>query len=134
MVPLIIPIIKIKEEFYAEIHHPNKDIVDLNRAFFKISKQKLAEILQSKRKAFRMKATIQKSEKNTKYALPDSHVQADQGSDLVIIQLKAVKRLGLNVRPTSTFANHYFNMSDINRDFIKLKSWMIFSVKVSAIQ
>ncbi len=81
-----------------------------------------------------MKATIWKSEEGTKYALPDFYVKADQGSDLVIVNPKLVKRLGLMVRPTSTLANHHLGMSVANRDSTELKSWVKFWVEVSGKQ
>ncbi len=73
-----------------------------------------------------MKTTIPKSDKETKYALPDSHVKADQGSELVIINLnikpKLVKRLGLQIKPISTLTLNRLNMSVANRDSTELKS------------
>ena len=81
-----------------------------------------------------MKATISKSEKRTRYALPDSYIKVDQGSDLVIINPKLVKRLGLKVRPTSTLANHRLGMSVANGDSTELRSWVKFWVEVSGIQ
>ena len=53
-----VPIIEKEEELYAKIHHPNEDIVNTNYSLFQTPKQKLAEILQSKRETFRMKVTI----------------------------------------------------------------------------
>ena len=134
VVPPAVPVIEEEEELYAEIHHPKRDTVDTNHALLQTPKQELAEILQSKGEAFRMKATIWKSEKETKYALPDSHVKADQGSDLVIINPKLVKRLGLKVRPTSTLAPHRLGMSVANGDSTELKSWVKFWVEVSGIR
>lgn len=81
-----------------------------------------------------MKATIWKSEEGTRYTLPDFHVKADQGSDLVIINPKLVRRLGLRVRPTSTLVNHRLGMSIANGDSTELKSWVKFWVEVSEIQ
>ena len=80
-----------------------------------------------------MKAIIWKLDKETKYALPDFHVKADQGSDLVIINPRLVKRLGLKIRPTSTLAPYRLNMSVANGDSTKLKSWVKFWVEVSRI-
>ncbi len=77
VVPLAIPIIEEEEKLYAKIHHLDQDIIDTNHALFQIQKQELAEILQSKGEVFRMKATIWKSDKENKYAFPDSHVKAD---------------------------------------------------------
>ena len=83
-------LIEDKEEInHADIHQSGKD-VDTNHALFQTLKQKLAEILQSKKEAFRMKTTIWILDKETKYTLPDSHVKADQGSDLVIINSRLV--------------------------------------------
>ena len=129
-----IPIIEEEKELYAEIYPSDKGIVDTNHALFQIPKEELAEILQSKEEAFCMKVTIWKSEEGTRYALPDSHVKADQGSDLVIINPKLVKRLGLKVRPTSTLANHRLGMSVTNGDSTELRSWVKFWVEVSRIQ
>ena len=69
-----------------------------------------------------MKAIIWKSEEGTRYALPDSHVKADQESNLVIINFKRVKNLGLKIRLISTFTNHRLSMSIENRDSIELQS------------
>ena len=80
-----------------------------------------------------MKTTIWKSDKETKYALPDSHNKADQGSDLVIINPKLVKQLGLKIRPTSTLAPHRLSRSVLNKDSTELKSWIKFWVQVSGI-
>lgn len=74
-----VPIIEEEEELYGKINHPNEEIVDTNHALLQTPKQELAEILQSKGEAFRIKATTWRSEKETKYVLPDSHVKADQG-------------------------------------------------------
>ena len=116
-----IPIEKEEEINYADIHQTGKD-VDTNHALFQTPKQELAKILQSKKKAFCIKATIWKSDKETKYALPDSHVKVDQGSYLVIINSRLVKRLGLKVRPTSTLAPYRLSISVANGDFTELKS------------
>ena len=77
-----------------------------------------------------MKATIWKSEEGTRYALPDSHVKADQGSDLVIINLKLVKRLEVKIRSTSTLTNHCFGIFVTNKDSTKLQSWIKFWIEV----
>ena len=134
VLPPSVPIVEEEEELFAKIDHLNKDTVETNHALLQTPKQELAEILQSKGEAFRMKATIWKSDEGTRYALPDSHVKADQGSDLVIINPKLVKRLGLKVRPTSTLANHRLGMSVANGDSTELKSWVKFWVEVSGIQ
>ena len=119
---------------YVRAEKSNQNLIQTNHALVQTPKQELAEILQSKEEAFRMKATVWKSDKETKYALPDSHVKADQGSDLVIINPKLVKRLGLKVRPTSTLAPHRLSMSVANGDSTELKSWVKFWVEVSGIQ
>lgn len=93
--------------------------------------QELTKIVQLKGKAFSMKAIIYASKKRTKYALPNSYVKVDQRSNLVIINPKLFKRLGLKVRPISTFANHHLGMSVANGDFTELKSWVKFWVEVS---
>lgn len=69
-----------------------------------------------------MKSIIWKSKKKTKYALSDSYVKIDQGSILVIINPKLVKRLGLKIRPINTFANYCLGISVANGDSIELKS------------
>ncbi len=134
VVSLSISIIEEEEEFYAEIHHLNEDIVNTNHALLQTPKQEQAEILQLKSEAFHMKTTIWKSKEETKYALPDFNVKADQESDLVIINPKLVKRLGLKVRPTSTLANQRLSMSIANGDSTELKSWLKFEFEVSGIQ
>ena len=83
---------------------------------------------------FRMKATIWKSDKETKYALSDFHVKANQGLDWVIINPRLVKRLGLKVKPISTLTPHCLCMSVANGDSTELKSWVKFCVEVSKIQ
>ena len=127
-------IIEEKEDLYTQIHHLNEDIVNTNHAFSQTPKQELAEILQLKGEVFRMKATIWKSKKKTKHALSDSHVKADEQSNLVISNPKLVKRLGLKVRPTGTLANQSLGISVANGDFKELKSWLKFGVEVSGIQ
>lgn len=42
--------------------------------------------------------------KKIKYTFSDFYVKVDQGSDLVIININLVKRLGLKVKPTNIFA------------------------------
>lgn len=69
-----------------------------------------------------MKASIWKSEKETKYVLSDSYVKADQGSNLIIIKSKLVQRLGFKVRLISTLANHRLRMAIANGDSTMLKS------------
>ena len=66
VVPSAILIMKEEKELYVEIYHFNKDIVDSNHAFFQITKEKPAEIFQSKGKAFHMMTNIWKSEEGTK--------------------------------------------------------------------
>lgn len=56
--PSAIPIIEEEEKLYVEIHYPNKDIVDTNYALFQIAKQEFAEILESKKEIFWIKAII----------------------------------------------------------------------------
>ena len=73
-----------------------------------------------------MKTTIWKLDKETKYAFPNSHIKVDQGSDLVIINPRLVKRFRLKVRPISTLDPHRFSMLVANGDFTKLKSWFKF--------
>lgn len=51
-------IVEKKEKLYAEIHHSNKDIIDINHTFFQTPKEKLAKIHLSKKEEFHMKATI----------------------------------------------------------------------------
>ena len=95
-----------KNRPYIRAEKSNQNLVQTNHALIQIPKQELAKTLQSKKEAFCMKATIWKSDKETKYALPDLHVKADQESDLVIINPKLVKKLGLKIRPTSTLVPH----------------------------
>lgn len=80
-----------------------------------------------------MKATIWKSEEEIRYALSNSYIKVDQESNLVIINPKLVKRLGLRIRPTSTLANHGLGMSVANDYSTELKSWVKFWVEVSGI-
>lgn len=44
-IPLAIPIIEEEEELYAEMHYPNKDIININHALLHMPKLELAEIL-----------------------------------------------------------------------------------------
>lgn len=81
-----------------------------------------------------MKATIWKIGDKSKCALPHSHVKADQGSDLVIINPKLVKKLGLRMQSTSILASHRLVMSVANGDSTELKSWVKFWVKVLEIR
>lgn len=69
-----------------------------------------------------MKATICKLEKETKYFLANSFIKVDQGSDLVIINPKCIRKLGLKIRPKNTLALHYLGISIANKDCTKLKS------------
>ena len=54
-----IPIEEEEEINYVDIHQPGKD-VDTNHALLQTPKKELAEILQSKREVFRIKASISK--------------------------------------------------------------------------
>ena len=132
VVPSAISIEEEEEINYADIHQPGK-VVDTNHVLLQIPKQELAKILKSKGEAFHLKTTIWKSDKEIKYGLPDFHINVDQGSDLVIINSRLVKRLGLKVRPTSTLVPHRLCMLVTNRDSTKLKSWVKFWVEVSGI-
>lgn len=69
-----------------------------------------------------MKATIWKSEKRVQYALLNFYIKTDQKFDLIIINLKLIKRLGLKIRPINIFINYYLGMFVANRDSIELKS------------
>lgn len=60
-----------------EFDDSNNNIVHTNHIFFQTLKQKLAEILYLKREAFHIKTTIWKSEKDTKYNLPDFYSKAN---------------------------------------------------------
>ena len=86
-----ISIIQEEEKLYAKVYHFNQDTIHTNHVFFQTPKQKLVKIFQSKRKTFCMKATIWKLNKNTKYALSNSHVKSNQGSDLIIINSRLIK-------------------------------------------
>lgn len=44
-----------------------------------------------------------------------------------------VKKLRLKIRPTSTNVSHYLGIFVANGDFIELKSWIKFWVKISGI-
>ena len=81
-----------------------------------------------------MKAIIQKLKKRTKYTLPNFYIKTDSKSDLIIINLKLIKRLRLKVKFTNTFMNYYLNISIANGNFLKLKNWVKFWIKVSIIQ
>ena len=81
-----------------------------------------------------MKATLWKSKERTKYALSDFYVKADQESNLIIINSKLIKKLGLKVKSTNTLTNQYLSMFIRNGDFIELKNWIKFWVKVIEIQ
>ena len=78
VMPSIILIIKEQKELYAKIYYSNQDTININHALLQIFKQELAKILQFKGETFHMKATIQKSEKETTYTLFYSYVKADQ--------------------------------------------------------
>lgn len=80
-----------------------------------------------------MKATIWKIGDEIKFALSNSHINVDQGSDLVIINLKLVKKLRLKIRLTSILVSYYLGMSIANKDSTELKSWIKFWVEVSRI-
>ena len=130
---VIPPILEEEKELYAGVDYLEQNTVNTNYALLQTPKQELTEILQSKGEAFRMKATIWKAGDETKFALPDSHVKADQGSDLVMINPKLVKKLGLKIRPTSTLVSHRLGMSVANGDSTELESWVKFWVEVSRI-
>lgn len=85
-------------------------------------KQELAEIFPSKKEVFYMKAIIWKSKKKIRYAFSDFYIKTDQRSNLVIINLKLVKRLKHRVKPTNTITNYCLNMSIVNSESTKLKS------------
>ena len=73
-----------------------------------------------------MKITIWKSEERSKYVLLDFYVKANQGFNLIIINLILVKRLVLKVRFINTLANYCLDIFVANRDSIELKSWVRF--------
>ena len=77
---------------------------------------------------------VKEDEEGTRYALLDCHVKANQGSNLIIINPKLVKRLRLKIKPTSTLANHHLGMFVTNGDSIELQSWVKFWVEVFEIQ
>lgn len=116
--PPVISIIKEKKELYIKIHHSNKDIIETNYRFIKTLKKELVETFWSKKEAFCMKKTICKSEKGPKYALLNFYIKTDQRFNLVIINLKLVKKLGLKVRPINIFANYSFSIFIRNGDSI----------------
>lgn len=126
VIPFAVLVIEKEKKLYAEIYYPKQNIVDINHARLQKSQQKLAEILQSKRKVFCIKAIIWKLEKETKYTLPESFIKKDQGFNLVIINARLNQRLGLKIRPTNTLALHHLGMSVANRDFQELKNWVKF--------
>ena len=119
---VISPILEEEEELYAGVNYLKQDTVDTNHTLLQTPKQELNEILQSKEEEFSMKATIWKNRDETKFALLDSHVRADQGSNLVMINSKLVKKLGLKIRPTSIFVSHYFGIFVANGDSTELES------------
>ena len=119
---------------YVRAEKSNQNLVQTNHVYVQTHKQKIAKILQSKEETFHIKVTIWKLDKKTKYALSDSHVKADQESDLVIINPKLIKKLGLKVRPTSILAPYQHNRLVANGDSTELKSWVKFWVEVSGIQ
>ena len=122
----IIPIVEDEKELYVGINYSERDAVDTHHALIQTPRQEMTEILQSKGEAFWMKATIWKDGEKTGCALLDSQVKADQGSDLVIINPKLVKKLKLKIHPTKELASHRLEMCVANGDFTKLKSWVKF--------
>ena len=118
----IIPIVEDEEKLYAGIDYSERNAVDTHHALIQTSRQEMTEILQSKGEAFRMKATIWKDGEKTGCALLDSQVKADQGSDLVIINPKLVKKLKLKIHPTKELASHRLGMCVANGDSTELKS------------
>ena len=72
-----ISIIEKEKKLYAEIYQSDKGIVNTNHTLFQTSKEELAKNFLSKREAFRIKATIWKSEEKIRYALPNFHIKTD---------------------------------------------------------
>lgn len=127
-----VPIIE-KKEYYADIQYSNKNVIDTNHTILQIPKEELAEIFQSTREVFHMKVTIWKSEKDIKYALPDSYFKVDQESDLFIIYSWLIKRLKLKVKPIKALVPNCLGMSDTNGHSIELKSWATLWIEVFGI-
>lgn len=121
-----IPIIKEKEKLYIKVYYFNKNTIKTNYVLIQMPELKLAKIFQLKRKTFCIKAIIQKFEEKIKYILSNSYIKINQESDLVIINLKLIKKLQIKIRSTNTFANYCFTMSIINGNSIKLKSQIKF--------
>lgn len=69
-----------------------------------------------------MKAIIWKSKNEIKYALQNFYIKADQGSNLVIINPKLVKKLELKIKLINTLTPHCFGMSVARKDSTELKS------------
>lgn len=61
-------------------------------------------------------------------------ILANQRLDLVIINLKLVKKLKLKIHPTKELASHRLGMYIVNRDSTKLKSWVKFWIEVAGIR
>lgn len=66
----------------------------------------------------------------TKLALPDSNIKIEQGSNLVMINPKLIKKLALKTWSISTLVSYCLGMSVTNGDSIELESWVKFWVKV----
>lgn len=73
-----------------------------------------------------MKITIQKFEKETKYVLPNFIIKIDQKSNFVIIISKIVKKLKFKIKLITIFANYFYTIFVINKNFIKLISQIKF--------
>lgn len=50
-----------------------------------------------------------------------------------MINPKLVKKFKLKIRLIDTFVSHHLGISIINKDFIKLKTWVKFWVKILGI-
>ena len=118
----IIPIIEDKKKLYAGIDYLERNAVNTHHALIRILKQEITEISQFKKEVFWIKVTIWKDREKTNCALLDSQVKAVQGSDLVIINLKLVKKLKLKIHQTKKLVSHRLGMCVANRDSTKLKS------------
>ena len=70
----IIPLVEDEEELYAGIDYSERNAIDSYYTLIQTPKQEMTEILQSKGKVFRMKATIWKNGEKTSCALLDSQV------------------------------------------------------------
>ena len=80
-----------------------------------------------------MKATIWKAGDETKFVLSDSNIKVNQGSDLVMINPKLVKKLRLKIKPISTLVSHCLGMFVANGDSTELEIWVKFWVEVLGI-